>query len=78
MKAADPPAAPVVVSPPPGPSQACLTATTARDAAVARLRRARAKLESAASPQAQCRMAAAPHKRQSALRRARARVSAAC
>ncbi|HSS43087.1 MAG TPA: hypothetical protein VLK37_11140 [Solirubrobacterales bacterium] len=77
-KAADPPAAPVATVPPSGPSQACLTATAARDAAAVRLRRTRAKLESAASPQAQRRLAAALHKRQAALRRARARASAAC
>jgi hypothetical protein len=77
-KAADPPAPPVTTAPPPGPTQGCLTATAARDAAAARLRRARAKRESAASPQAKRRLAVAMQKRQAALRRARARLTTAC
>ncbi|HEX3042060.1 MAG TPA: hypothetical protein VHP56_08250 [Solirubrobacterales bacterium] len=77
-KAADPPAPPVTTSPPPGPSQGCLTAMAARDAAAARLRRVRSKLELAANTQAKRRLVTAMHKRQAALRRARARASAAC
>ncbi|HEX6780658.1 MAG TPA: hypothetical protein VF125_01370 [Solirubrobacterales bacterium] len=63
---------------PPGPSRACSAATAARDAAAARLRRARVRLESAGSPKAQRRLAAAMRERQAALRRARTRVAAAC
>ena len=76
-KVEDPPLAPPQAAPS-GPSQACSTATAARDAAAARLRRVRAKLESPGSPKAQRRLAATMRKRQAALRRARARVIASC
>lgn len=70
---------PVAVPPvPSGPSQACLTAKSARRAAAARLRRVRGKLESTGSPKTRRRLVAAMHRRQAALRAARSRVAATC
>lgn len=73
----DPPA-----GPPPliatGPSQECLAAKAGRKAAALRLRNVRAQLESTGTLKAQRRLAAKTRKREAALRRARARVVAAC
>jgi len=77
-KVVDPPALPVTPGVPPGPTQACLAAGAARDAAVARVRKLRAKLKAAADTTARRRLNAAMHKRQAALRRARAKVASAC
>jgi hypothetical protein len=77
-KVADPPAPPVTPGVPPGPTQACLTAAAARDAAAARVHRLRPKLASAVGAKARRRLAAAMRKREAALRRARARVASAC
>lgn len=63
---------------PSGPSPACLDAKAGRKTAALRLRNARAKLESSANPKAQRRLVAKMRKQESALRRARARVAAAC
>jgi hypothetical protein len=77
-KALDAPAPPVTPGVPPGPTQGCLTAAAARDAAAGRVHRLRPKLASAAGANARRRMAAAMRKRQAALRHARARVASAC
>ncbi|HET8954981.1 MAG TPA: PKD domain-containing protein [Solirubrobacterales bacterium] len=72
--ASQPPAQAAPDGPPPG----CLKAKAARAAAAARLRRVRVRLESAESPRAQRRLVAVMGDREAALRRARARVAAAC
>lgn len=76
-KPADPPAA-VGPGPEPGSSQGCLMARAARDAAAARLRRTRVKLETTADAKALRRLLRIAEKRKAALRRARARTAAAC
>jgi len=74
----DPPAQPPLIGPPAGPSQACLEAQAARDAAMNRLRKAAAKLSRAEGPEARRRLLTAKRKRQTGARRARARFAAAC
>lgn len=64
--------------PPAGASQACLEAQAIRDAAVARLRKAEAKLSRAEGSKARQRLVAAKRKRQAGVRRARARFAGAC
>jgi hypothetical protein len=73
---ADPPAG--TAPPLAGPSPLCAGSETALAVAARRLRSVRVKLESAGSPKAQRRLVATMHRRQAALRRARARVAANC
>ena len=75
---ADSPAQPPLAGPPAGPSQACLEAQAGRDAAVAGLRKAEAKLAQAEGAKARKRLAAAKRKRQAGVRRARAHFAASC
>jgi hypothetical protein len=63
---------------PAAPSQACLAATGAREAIVARLQKLKSKLEHAQGPRAHRRLAAAKRRQLASLRRVRARVAASC
>ncbi len=71
---------PAQLSPPTAsePSQRCLDAKASRAAAARRLRNVRVKLEPTGDVRLQRRLVSAMHKRQAAVRRARARVDSAC
>jgi hypothetical protein len=69
---------PPVQGPPASGEDACATAQAAHANAVTALRRAKRKLAHAASPKAHRHLASAKRKRSAALRRAQARLDAAC
>jgi hypothetical protein len=74
----DPPTPPQIVQAQQGDPSGCLEAKAARVTAVARLKKAEEKLDNAQSAKARRHLRAAERKRLAAVRRARARVAAAC